>query len=45
METKEQDQNAPTVFTTFSLFYNGEIVTHEIVSEKKFEKLLEKIGL
>ncbi len=38
--TKEQAQKAPTPFTTFSLFYNGEFVTHEILSEKKFEKIL-----
>lgn len=39
--TTEQAQNAPSPFTTFSLFYNGEFVTHEILSEKKFEKILE----
>ena len=42
--TKEQAQNAPTPFTTFSLFYNGEFVTHEILSEKKFEKILAEKG-
>lgn len=40
INSKEEAQNAPTPFTTFSLFYNGEFVTHEILSEKKFEKLL-----
>lgn len=43
--TREQAQNAPAPFTTFSLFYNGEFVTHEILSEKKFEKILESKGL
>lgn len=43
--TKEQAQNAPVPFTTFSLFYNGEFITHEIQSEKKFEKLLANKGL
>lgn len=43
--TKEQAQNAPTPFTTFSLFYNGEFLTHEILSEKKFEKILTEKGL
>lgn len=38
--TGQQARNAPSPFTTFSLFYNGEFVTHEILSEKKFEKLL-----
>jgi len=43
--TREQVQKAPTPFTTFSLFYNGEFVTHEILSEKKFEKVLADRGL
>lgn len=42
--TREQAQNAPIPFSTFSLFYNGEFVTHEIQSEKKFEKLLSDKG-
>lgn len=40
IQTREEAQNAPTPFTTFSLFYNGKFVTHEILSEKKFEKIL-----
>lgn len=43
--TREQAQNAPIPFTTFSLFYNGEFITHEIQSEKKFEKILAERGL
>lgn len=43
IETKEQAQNAPTPFTTFSLFYNGQFITHEILSEKKFEKIISDI--
>lgn len=39
-ETTEQAQNAPAPFTSYSLFYNGEFVTNEILSEKKFEKIL-----
>jgi ribosomal protein S18 acetylase RimI-like enzyme len=45
IQTKEAAQNAPTPFTTFSLFYNGEFITHEILSEKKFEKILADKGL
>ncbi|MDC7286592.1 N-acetyltransferase [Blautia schinkii] len=45
VQTKEQAQNALIPFTTFSLFYDGEFITHEIQSEKKFEKLLEERGL
>lgn len=43
--TKEQAQNVPIPFTTFNLFYNGEFITHEILSDKKFEKILEEKGL
>ena len=38
--TTEDAQNAPAPFTSYSLFYNGEFVTNEILSDKKFEKLL-----
>ncbi|MFZ2539624.1 MAG: YoaP domain-containing protein [Oscillospiraceae bacterium] len=44
-ETTEQAQNAPAPFTTYSLFYNGKFVTNEILSEKKFEKILTEKGL
>lgn len=40
IQTRAEAQNAPTPFTTFSLFYDGQLVTHEILSEKKFEKIL-----
>lgn len=40
IQTKSEAQNAPTPFTTFSLFYDGQFITHEILSEKKFEKIL-----
>lgn len=43
-ETTKQAQNAPAPFTSYSLFYNGEFMTNEIMSDKKFEKILaEKI--
>jgi GNAT superfamily N-acetyltransferase len=35
-ETKEQAQNAPAPFTTYSLFHDGKFVTNEMFSEKKF---------
>lgn len=44
-ETTQQAQNAASPFTAYSLFYNGEFVTHEIMSDKKFEKLLAEKGL
>ena len=40
IKDREDAQNAPSPFTTFSLFYDGQFVTHEILSEKKFEKIL-----
>lgn len=42
--TREQAQNALIPFTTFGLFYRGEFVTHEILSEKKFDKILIEKG-
>ncbi len=45
IKTKEEAQNNPSPFTTYSLFYNGEFVTHEILSEKKFEKILLEKGI
>ncbi|UZT83259.1 N-acetyltransferase [Caproicibacterium sp. BJN0003] len=44
-ETAEQAQNAPAPFTSYSLFFNGEFVTHEILSGKKFEKIIAEKGL
>ena len=45
IQTREDAQNAPSPFTTFSLFYDGQLVTHEILSEKKFDKVLEDKGV
>jgi hypothetical protein len=39
---KEQAQNSITPFTTYSLYYNGKFITHEIVNDKKFDDLLIK---
>ena len=39
-ETAEEAQNAPAPSTSYCLFYNGEFVTNEILSDKKFEKIL-----
>lgn len=39
-ETTEQAKCAPAPFTSFSLFYEGKFMTNEILSEKKFEKIL-----
>lgn len=44
-ESKEQAQNAPAPFTTYSLFLDGKFVTNEMFSDKKFIKFLEEKGL
>ena len=45
IQSREEAQSAPAPFTTFSLFYDRELVTHEILSEKKFEQILVSKGL
>ncbi|MEA4967621.1 MAG: YoaP domain-containing protein, partial [Bacteroidaceae bacterium] len=39
-KTSEQAQNAFAPFTSYSLFFNGEFVTNEILSDKKFQKII-----
>lgn len=39
-ETTEQAKQAPSAATTYSLFYDGEFITNEILSDKKFEKIM-----
>jgi len=43
-ETTEEAQNAPAPATSYCLFFNGEFVTNEILSDKKFDKLLVEKG-
>lgn len=43
--TKEQAQNHFIPWTTFGLFFNGKLITHEILSEKKFEKIINDFNL
>jgi predicted GNAT family acetyltransferase len=38
--SKDEAQKAPSPFTTYSLYHNGQFVTNEILSESKFLKLL-----
>jgi len=45
LESAEEARRAPTAFPTYSLFIDGQFVTSEILSEKKFEKLLAERGL
>lgn len=43
IKTAEDAQKNSSPFGTFGVFYNGKILTHEILSEKKFEKLIQQI--
>lgn len=43
IDSREKAQNAPAVWTNYALFYNGEYVTNEILSEKKFLALAEDL--
>lgn len=40
LETTSEARMAPTPFTSYSLFYNGKFQTNEILSEKRFEKII-----
>lgn len=42
IESLQEAQNAPSPFTTFTLFHDGAFVTHEIQSETKFGKIIEE---
>ena len=42
LESKEEAQNAPTPITNYALFHDGEYVTNEQMSDKKFLKLVGK---
>lgn len=43
IESAEQAQSAPAAVTTFCLFHNGEYLTNEIPSEKKFGALIDSL--
>ena len=45
IKTKEEAQNAPCAWTNYALFYNGKYITNEILSENKFLKLVEELGV
>lgn len=43
--TAAEAQNAPAAFTTYGFFYDGEFVTNEILSEKKFTAFMNEHGM
>jgi predicted GNAT family acetyltransferase len=42
LQRKKEAQNAPTPVTSYALFLDGKYVTNEILSDKKFLKMIEK---
>lgn len=43
IDNREKAQNAPVAWTNYALFYEGKYVTNEILSEKKFLALAQKM--
>ncbi|MDY6932376.1 MAG: YoaP domain-containing protein, partial [Halobacteriota archaeon] len=43
IEGLKQAKDLPTPWGIFSLFYNGEFLTYEVMTDKKFEKLLSEV--
>ncbi len=44
IDSKEQAQNAPMAWTNHAVFYNGNYITNEILSEKKFNELIARLS-
>ena len=42
IQSAEAAKNMPAAVTTFALFYDGQYITHELMSEKKFAALCDK---
>lgn len=42
IETKEQAQNISSPISIFSVFYNGNFLSSELMTQKKFDQLLQK---
>ena len=43
IDSREKAQSAPAAWTNYALFYDGQFVTNEILSEKKFMALAEEL--
>lgn len=43
LDSREKAQNSPAAVTTYALFYNGDFVTNEIMNERKFLALAERL--
>lgn len=45
IESTKEAQNAPCPFTSYCMFYNGKLVTHEVQNDNRFIKLLDTLGI
>lgn len=43
LKSYEEAQETGSAFGTLGIYYNGEFITHELMSEKKFEKFIEEV--
>lgn len=43
IDTNEKAAGLPSAFSIYSVFYNGKFMTHEILNETKFNKLVDQI--
>jgi hypothetical protein len=43
IKTKKEAQNIPSAFPIFSVFYNGNFLTHQMVGQKRFHTLLNQV--
>lgn len=44
IDSKEKAQNAPCAWTNYAVFFNGNYVSNEILNEKRFFDLVEKLA-
>ena len=43
LDSKEKAQNAPCAWTNYAVFYNGQYISNEILNEKRFFELVERL--
>jgi GNAT superfamily N-acetyltransferase len=42
--TRDEAIHSPSPFTIYSVFYHGKFITHDILNETKFNKLIQTVG-
>ena len=42
LKTAREAQNAPSVYATFNLIYNGELLADHYISKRRFENIIKK---